>query len=141
LTTDNPCVHCIGQKGTGEECCIDVFIILNSQEMSLFEGYSGFLPIPEDDGAIFYTKEGCPYLDQRNQCSIHSIKPLYCKFYPIFITGAPYIDDKCPANRNADYSLTIETQLEINTLQEKFPIYKREWLWEEVEQLIQENLK
>ena len=139
MTATNPCIQCIGEEGSGEDCCIDVFIILNSQELNLFNEFSGFQPAVDQEGAIFYTKKGCPYLDEDFQCGIHDIKPLYCKFYPIFITGVPYIDDKCPASKNLDYSLTIETQLEINTLQEKFPIYKKEWLWEEVEQIIQKN--
>ncbi|MHA1976253.1 MAG: YkgJ family cysteine cluster protein [Candidatus Hodarchaeales archaeon] len=140
MTVHNPCENCIGEKGTGEDCCIDVFIILNPQEMSLFEKFSGFHPVNGKEGAIFYTKEGCPYLDNEYQCAIHEIKPLYCKNYPIFITGVPYIDDKCPARHDAEYVLNRSIKKEIKALQARFPIYDKEWLWEEVEQLIQEDL-
>ncbi|MHA1996343.1 MAG: YkgJ family cysteine cluster protein [Candidatus Hodarchaeales archaeon] len=141
MTESNPCEHCIGEKGAGEDCCIDVFIILNSQELSLFNEFYGFHPVVDQDGAIFYTKEGCPYLNEDYQCSIHDIKPLYCKIYPIFITGVPYIDDKCPAHLDSEYVLNTALKDEIKLLQRQNPIYRKEWLWEEVEQFIQDNLK
>jgi Fe-S-cluster containining protein len=141
MSANNPCENCIGEEGTGEDCCIDVFIILNSQEIHLFKEFSGYYSVENGRGAVFYTKEGCPYLDKSNQCGIHDIKPLYCRYYPIFITGAPYIDDKCPANRGSEYTLTAQVKGEIRKLQKKFPVYKKEWLWEEVQELIRDSLK
>ncbi|PWI47183.1 hypothetical protein CEE45_12835 [Candidatus Heimdallarchaeota archaeon B3_Heim] len=135
MTATNPCRFCIGERGAGEDCCIDVFIILNPDEMDLFEKFPGFCVTKEKDGAVFYTKEGCPYLDKEKKCSIHDFKPLYCKFYPIFITGIPYTDDKCPAYQGLEYNLTSMVEKEIRNLQKRYPIYKKEWLWEDVERL------
>jgi Fe-S-cluster containining protein len=136
MTIDNPCKHCIGKNGQGEDCCIDVYIILNREECGLFEEFSGYYWLEEDNGAIFYTKEGCPYLDTKKQCSIHSKKPLYCKFYPIFLTGDSYVDDACPAHENEDYKLSSEVLAQIKNIKLSNPIYKKEWLWEDVEKII-----
>jgi hypothetical protein len=141
LNTKNPCVHCINQKGIGEECCIDVFIILNPDELQLFKHFSGYYPSKRNEGAVFYTKKGCPYLDHKNRCSIHTIKPLYCKYYPIFITGMPYTDDQCPAHQNSEFILTSRIEKEIYSLQSKYPIYTKEWLWEDVLQFIHKSSK
>ena len=85
MTSNNPCIRCIGITGNGEDCCIDVYLILNPDECHLFEKYSGFYSLKKEEGGIFYTNEGCPYLGKEYQCTVHEKKPLYCKFYPIFI--------------------------------------------------------
>ena len=141
MTETNRCKSCIGKRGTGEDCCIDVFIILNPDEIELFENFYGFCITKENEGAVYYTKDGCPYLDKENKCKIHNDKPLYCKYYPIFITGTPYTDDKCPAHQGSEYNLTSKIEEEIRSLQGHYPIYKKEWLWKEVEHVIQRSLK
>lgn len=124
----NPCIGCIGEND--KECCLDVFIVLNPSEIHFFQNFDGFLAV--EGGGIFYTENGCPYLNQL-QCTIHSEKPLYCKYYPIFITGEPYLDDGCQVHNY--YSLTDVKLAEIKALQEKFPVYKPEWTLEDIEKL------
>ena len=133
MSTNNPCQNCIGKSGTGMECCNDVFLILNSKECHLFRKYLGFIEIKEEKGAVYYTNDNCPYLNEENECLIHDIKPLYCKYYPIFITGVPYNDDNCPASIGDKYILTRSIEEDIEKLQNKYPIYQREWLWEDVQ--------
>ena len=124
----NPCTSCIGKEN--DECCQDVFIILNPNEIHFFKEIEGFVPV--NGGGIFSTKTGCPYL-KNYKCIIHSKKPQYCKYYPIFITGNPYMDTSCAAH--VHYSLSEKTLEEIKKLQEEFPIYQLEWLLEDVEKL------
>ena len=134
MSKNNPCYNCIGKKGDGEDCCIDVFIILNSDECHLFENFSGFLEIKEEKGGIFYTDEGCPYLKEDYNCSIHENKPQYCKYYPIFITGDPYVDTNCPVHKSKEYEFTSIIGKQIERLKEKYPIYQKEWIWDEVKE-------
>jgi Fe-S-cluster containining protein len=137
MSFENPCKFCIGTQSQGEDCCIDVFIVLNTDECALFEKYNGYYWLKKDNGAIFYTKEGCPYLDNANQCTIHLKKPLYCKFYPIFLTGDPYVDDACPAHVLEDYKLSSEVLRQIKEIQQKYPIYEKEWLWKDIKKVIE----
>ncbi len=127
MENKNCCFGCIGKNGN--DCCIDVFIILNPDEIHLFNKYHGFFEV--DNGGIFYTTQGCPYFQKEN-CQIHEIKPLYCKFYPIYITGNPFIDEECPIHKN--YQLSGELVEQISDLQLLYPIYKREWFWQEVKE-------
>jgi Fe-S-cluster containining protein len=136
MTSHNPCVRCIGITGSGEDCCIDVYLILNSDECHLFENYSGFYRPKKEKGGIFYTSEGCPYLGEENQCTIHEKKPLYCKYYPIFITGDPYVDTNCPAHKVKEYRLTSAIEKEIVKLKKKYDIYTKEWLWDDVKKIL-----
>ena len=136
MAHNNPCKHCIGKNGQGEECCVDVFIILNKDECRLFEKFNGYYWLKKDEGAIFYTKNGCPYLDEAKQCIIHTKKPLYCKFYPIFLTGIPYVDEECPAHEDDAYKLTPEILLQINEIKSNYPIYEKEWLWKDVKKIV-----
>ena len=131
MVDNNPCKECIGRDGQGEDCCIDVYIILNPEEIYLFKDKNGYVQYKEE-GGVFYTEEGCPYLSVDNQCLIHDKKPLYCKYYPIFITGKPYVDQECPANTISSFTLTKDILKEIQQLQEKFPIYRSEWTWLDV---------
>ena len=136
MSTNNPCQNCIGKRGTGEECCIDVFIILNSDEFHFFEKYPGFYEIKEEKGGIFYTNEGCPYLEEEYQCSIQETKPWYCKYYPIFITGEPYVDAKCPVHKSKEYELTPKIERQLQKLKKRYPIYKKEWVWDEIKGIL-----
>ena len=135
MSSINPCRDCIGKTGQGEDCCIDVYIILNPEEVHLFRKEEGYIELEEDEGGVYYTKEGCPYLDKENSCTIHNFKPLYCKYYPIFITGNPFADHECPANSVSEFSLSQEKIAKIRELQEKFPVYKKEWFWADVREL------
>lgn len=135
MSNENVCRDCIGRKDN--DCCIDVYIILNSDEIHLFKNYSeGFKQVI--NGGIFYTTQGCPYL-KNNQCSIHQQKPLYCKYYPIFITGKPFIDNECSIHKGYQLSKVIKNN--IYELQRIYPIYKKEWYWEEVKRELQINNK
>ncbi len=133
----NHCENCIGKSGQGEKCCIDVFIILNIDECHLFENFSGYHWLKQENGAIFYTKEGCPYLNENNHCNIHAMKPLYCKFYPIFLTGETYIDESCPAHVKKDYRLSSEILAQITEIKSSYPIYEKEWLWEDIKKIVE----
>ena len=121
----NSCYGCIGTDGN--ECCIDVYIVLNSDEISLFQEFRGFIKV--EGGGIYYTSKGCPYFKDNN-CLIHSRKPLYCKFYPIFITGKPFIHTECSNHKK--YKLSEIKKNEIRQLQNIYPIYKRDWYWEDL---------
>jgi Fe-S-cluster containining protein len=124
----NPCQDCIGVNGN--ECCFDVFIILNPFEEKLFENFEGFKKVKH--GAIFYTKNGCPYLNKNKKCSIHNEKPLYCHYYPIFITGDIYVDTECPAHGLECFKLTPKIKKSLLKLQGEFPIYKKDWFYSDV---------
>ena len=57
------------------------------------------------------------------------------KFFPIFITGDPYLDTSCPLHN----SYSLDNQLsDVKSLQLKYPIYQEEWLWIEVKNLYKE---
>jgi Fe-S-cluster containining protein len=127
MESKNCCFGCIGKNGN--DCCLDVFIILNPDEIHLFNKHNGFNEVV--NGGIFYTTQGCPYFHEES-CQIHKIKPLYCKFYPIFITGKPFIHEECSIHK--DYQLTDRLEQEIRELQQLYPIYQREWFWEEVKE-------
>ncbi|MFX0182696.1 MAG: YkgJ family cysteine cluster protein [Candidatus Hodarchaeota archaeon] len=129
MDRSNPCHGCIGKKGN--DCCSDVFIILNDTETHLFENYNGFKYIGEL-GGLFYTTKGCPYLDETQNCGIHDKKPLYCKFYPIFITGEIFVDDDCPMHTLKRYELSERRKKKIFALQKRFPIYKKDWFFSDV---------
>jgi len=135
MSLQNPCQECIGKTGQGEDCCIDVYIILNPEEVHLFRNEKGFTKLDDHEGGVYYTENGCPYLDDNNQCSIHETKPLYCKYYPIFITGDPFIDHECPAHSLKQFTLSKEIIDEIRKLQRKFSIYQQEWTWLDVREL------
>ncbi|MFX1283099.1 MAG: YkgJ family cysteine cluster protein [Promethearchaeota archaeon] len=130
MSKENLCRNCIGRDGN--DCCIDVYIILNPDEVYLFKNYSERFKQVKD-GGIYYTTQGCPYF-HNNQCVIHQTKPLYCKYYPIFITGKPFIHDECSIHKN--YQITKAIKEEISELQQIYPIYKREWYWEEVKKVL-----
>jgi Fe-S-cluster containining protein len=126
----NHCLGCIGK--TDNECCVDVYLLLNPNEVNLFENHPVFKKV--EDGAIFYTTQGCPYF-QRNSCQIHHNKPLYCKYYPIFITGKPFIDDYCTIQ--SDHKLTTSIKKEIKELQRIYSIYRPDWFWKDVKRELQ----
>ncbi|UCG03459.1 MAG: YkgJ family cysteine cluster protein [Candidatus Heimdallarchaeota archaeon] len=131
MSSDNVCLDCIGKDGN--DCCIDVYIILNPEEIHLFKKHKeGFIEVK--DGGLFYTTKGCPYFEE-NHCQIQLKKPLYCKYYPVFITGKPFIHDECSINSN--YKLTASLRKEVVELQQIYPIYKRDWYWEEVKRELQ----
>lgn len=125
----NRCQGCLGKDGN--DCCCDVFIILNHTETYLFMKFNGYKEI-NDRGGIFYTTNGCPYLNDREYCTIQENKPLYCNFYPIFITGDFFIDDDCPLHELTSFKLTEEVKEKILNLQEKFPIYKKDWFFSDI---------
>ncbi len=125
MESQNCCNGCIGKDGN--DCCVDVFLILNPNELHLFENHSGFKKIK--NGGIYYTIKGCPYFKNYN-CQIHDNKPMYCKFYPIFITGDPFIHKECLIHKK--YELNEKISKEILEIKTEYPIYKREWFWEEV---------
>ncbi|MFX0016659.1 MAG: YkgJ family cysteine cluster protein [Promethearchaeota archaeon] len=130
MKKDNVCQKCIGTDGN--ECCIDVYIILNPNEVHLFKEvpngpYSRFKII--EKGGIYYTNQGCLYF-KKNLCIIHQQKPLYCKYYPIFITGEIFIHKECSIHNN--YRVTKLLKKKINKLQQTYPIYKKDWFWEEI---------
>lgn len=129
----NACLGCIGKNSN--DCCVDVYIILNPDEIHLFKEYrEEFFPV--NNGGIFYTTKGCPYFEKNTHyCRIHSQKPLYCKYYPIFITGMPFIHEECSIN--GTYQLSASIRKEIDELQRIYPIYKRDWYWEEVKRELQ----
>ncbi len=131
----NPCQECIGKSGQGKDCCIDVYIILNPEELHLFSDEEGFTTLDNQEGGVYYTEDGCPYLDKNNQCNIQKTKPLYCKYYPMFITGDPFVDHECPAHSSKQFSLSRVKIEEIRILQDKFPIYLKEWTWTDVREL------
>ncbi|UCE13565.1 MAG: YkgJ family cysteine cluster protein [Candidatus Heimdallarchaeota archaeon] len=122
---NNCCYGCIGTDGN--ECCIDVYLVLNPDELSLFKEFNGFIKV--EGGGIYYTSRGCPYFKDNN-CLIHSKKPLYCKYYPIFITGKPFIHDECSIHKK--FELPESKKNEICQLQTIYPIYKRDWYWEDL---------
>ncbi|MFX1515722.1 MAG: YkgJ family cysteine cluster protein [Promethearchaeota archaeon] len=125
----NDCLGCIGKDDN--DCCVDVYVILNPEEISLFREYrEEFIEV--EGGGIFYTTKGCPYFKE-NQCQIHSYKPLYCKYYPIFITGKPFIHEECSINHK--YILSKDIEEEIYELQRKYPIYQQDWYWKDVEEI------
>jgi len=125
MESQNCCNGCIGKDGN--DCCVDVFLILNPNELHLFENHSSFKKIK--NGGIYYTIKGCPYFKNYN-CRIHDNKPMYCKFYPIFITGDPFIHKECLIHKK--YELNEKISKEILEIKTEYPIYKREWFWEEV---------
>lgn len=127
----NDCLGCIGKNGN--DCCIDVYIILNPDEIDLFKNHEEEF-IEVKNGGIFYTTKGCPYF-LNNHCQIHSQKPLYCKFYPIFITGKPYVHEECSIN--SKYTLSEAIKQEINKIQQIYPIYQQDWYWEDVKREFQ----
>ncbi len=122
----NCCHGCIGENGN--DCCVDTYIILHQDECNLFKHYTEFKKVTS--GGIFNTTKGCPYYSSGN-CGIHENKPLYCKYYPIFITGKPFVHKECSINQ--DYTLTDKIRKKIISLQSRYPIYKKDWFWEEVE--------
>lgn len=129
----NECINCIGKNGN--DCCVDVYIILHPEEIFLFREYrEEFIEV--EDGGIFYTTKGCPYFKD-NHCEIHSHKPLYCKYYPIFITGKPFIHEECSIN--SKYILSDAIKEEIYELQKKYPIYQLDWYWKDVERKFQDK--
>ena len=132
----NPCQDCIGKTGQGEDCCIDVYIVLNPKEIHLFSKDEGYFDLGNNGGGVYYTGNGCLYLSKDNTCTIHKKKPLYCKYYPIFITGEPFIDHECPAHTSKQFNLSKKERAEIRELQIKFPIYKKEWTWSEIREFI-----
>ena len=135
----NPCRECIGKTGQGEDCCINVYIILNPEEIHLFIDKAGFTKLTDHEGGLYYTETGCPYLGNDNQCTIHTLKPLYCKYYPIFITGDPFIDLECPAHSSKQFSLSKKRVNEIRKLQKKFPIYQQDWPLLDVRELFSQS--
>jgi Fe-S-cluster containining protein len=141
MSSFNPCRDCIGKTRQGEDCCIDVYIILNPEEIHLFKNEKGFTKLDEDEGGVYYTEDGCPYLSRENECTIHKKKPLYCKYYPIFITGDPFIDPECPAHTASQFSLPEDTIKDIRELQTKFPIYKKEWTWMDVRKIFSKKFR
>ena len=135
MSFQNPCRDCIGKTRQGEDCCIDVYIILNPEEVHLLNKEEGFTTINNNEGGVYYTEDGCLYLSNDNECTIHEKKPLYCKYYPIFITGDPFIDHECPSKTASQFSLSKDEIKKIRQLQTKFPIYKKEWTWQDVREL------
>ena len=131
----NPCQDCIETTRQGEDCCIDVYIILNPEEVHLFHDKEGFTKLDDPEGGVYFTEKGCSYLDKNTKCSIHKTKPLYCKYYPIFITGDIFVDQECPAHSAQQFTLSKEKINEIRNLQKKFPIYQQEWTWADVREL------
>ncbi|MHA2226714.1 MAG: YkgJ family cysteine cluster protein [Candidatus Hodarchaeales archaeon] len=125
----NHCHGCLGKDGN--DCCRDVFIILNHTETHLFVNFNDYKEF-DGQGGIFYTTNGCPYLDDREYCKIQDNKPLYCKFYPIFITGNIYVDDDCPLHELNSFRLTNKVKKKIMNLQNQFPIYKKDWFFSDV---------
>lgn len=136
MNRSNPCSGCIGNKGN--DCCHDVFIILNDTETHLFEDFKGFKNMGEL-GGLFYTTKGCPYLDEQQNCVIHDKKPLYCKFYPIFITGDFFVDDDCPMHTLKTYELNERHKKKILALQKHFPIYKKDWFFTDIQKEFQKS--
>ncbi len=137
MSSNNVCRSCIGKNSN--ECCVDVFIILNTDEVYLFRKDKNgknrrFKEVI--GGGIFHTTQGCPYFKDK-RCSIHQKKPFYCKYYPIFITGKPFIDDECSIHGN--YKLTESIKKEIFELQHMYSIYERDWFWEEVKKELEIN--
>ncbi|MFW9903238.1 MAG: YkgJ family cysteine cluster protein [Candidatus Thorarchaeota archaeon] len=130
----NDCFECIGKNGN--DCCIDVYIILNPEEIILFKNHKEEF-IEVENGGIFYTKKGCPYFTD-NLCQIHLQKPLYCRFYPIFITGKPFIHQECSIHNN--YTLSDAIKQEIDEIQRTYPIYQHDWYWEDVRREFQDKL-
>lgn len=126
----NNCLGCI--EKVDNECCVDVYLILNPNEVNLFKNYPIFKKVK--GGGIFYTTQGCPYF-KKNSCQIHNIKPLYCKYYPIYITGQPFVDEDCKIH--LDYKLTANIKREIRELQRSYPVYQAEWFWEDVKKELQ----
>ncbi len=128
MSSTNVCHGCIGENDN--ECCVDVYIILNPEETHLFKEYKDRYKEVKD-GGIFYTDQGCPYFED-NCCLIHqNNKPLYCIFYPIFITGKPFVHKECPKYKK--FRLTEAVKKEILELQRIHPIYKKDWFWEDVQ--------
>ena len=127
MSSKNVCQGCIEENSN--DCCVDVYIILNPDEIHLFKKYkTGFKELK--DGGIFYTTKGCPYFNNKKSCTIHKRKPHYCKYYPIFITGKPFIHDECSIHNS--YKLTDSIKKEIFDLQQIYSIYKQDWFWEDV---------
>ncbi|MHA1967059.1 MAG: hypothetical protein ACW964_04570 [Candidatus Hodarchaeales archaeon] len=122
----NCCHACIGVNGN--DCCVDTYVILNPNEIYLFRDHPEFKKVT--NGGIFNTTKGCPYFSTGN-CEIHERKPLYCKYYPIYITGKPFVHEECSIHK--EYTLTDRIKMEIMSLQSRYPIYKKDWFWEEVE--------
>ncbi|MHA1946962.1 MAG: YkgJ family cysteine cluster protein [Candidatus Hodarchaeales archaeon] len=141
MSFQNPCRDCIGKTRQGEDCCIDVYIILNPEEVYLFNGKEGFTKLKNNEGGVYYTENGCSYLSKDNECTIHTKKPLYCEYYPIFITGDPFIDHECPAHTVSQFFLTKDKIKEIRELQTKFPIYNEEWTWEDVRKIFPKKVR
>lgn len=136
INSENPCIGCIGVDGN--ECCIDVYVVLNANENYLFEGKEHFKEFNKG-GGIFFTDEGCPYFDKKEKnCVIHDKKPIYCKYYPIFITGKTFVDPECPASNK--YEITDKIKKEIALLQKKYPIYREEWRWKDVQKFFNLNM-
>lgn len=135
LKDSNPCNNCI--DFTENECCKHVYIVLNPDELYLFEDYRGLYLTK--GGGIFYHEIKCPYLNSQLMCKIHDKKPLYCKYYPIFITGNIFLDDNCPIHLSSEYQLTENIKSEIQQLQKKYPIYQNEWFWDDIKKLLEES--
>ena len=104
MSSKNVCHGCIGKNR--KKCCVDVYIILNPDEIHLFKKYKeGFKELKE--GGIFYTTKGCPYFNNKS-CTIHKKKTLYCKYYPIFITGKPFSHNECSIHNSYKLTDTIK---------------------------------
>ena len=124
------CKDCIGKNGN--ECCKDVYIVLNPEELHLFKNHNGFRK--HDLGGLFYSSKQCPYLNQDKKCAIHESKPLYCRYYPIFITGKVFVDNICPLHALKEYQFHEELKEDLKRIQEKYPIYKEEWFWTDIKE-------
>ncbi|MFX0125585.1 MAG: YkgJ family cysteine cluster protein [Candidatus Hodarchaeota archaeon] len=129
MSKNNLCRDCIGKNGN--DCCIDVYIILNPEEIHLFKEYNEEF-IEVKNGGIYYTTTGCPYFEE-NHCKIHTQKPLYCKYYPIFITGRPFIHEECSIRKK--YKLSDVVKKDIDELQQIYPIYQQDWYWEDIKRV------
>ncbi|MHA1972290.1 MAG: YkgJ family cysteine cluster protein [Candidatus Hodarchaeales archaeon] len=127
----NICFECI--RDSKNECCRNVYIVLNSDELDLFKNEKGFRECK--GGGIYYSETKCLYLDDELLCSIHDNKPLYCKYYPIFITGEVFVDGSCPYSKEKEFMLTNKILQEIARLKEKYDIYQEEWFWEDIQEL------
>jgi len=127
----NHCSSCI--RHNENECCRNVYIVLNTNEVELFKNEEGFRQYK--DGGIYYSDTKYLYLNDDLVCTIHDDKPLYCKYYPIFITGKVFVDESCPFSKEEEYVLIQEVKKEIDKLKDKFVIYQEEWFWEDIKEL------
>ncbi len=91
------CLRC------GDPCCNGDIIVTGEERRRILERWKGGDPFGYDSKYDYYYLdiEECPFLNEKNMCAVHDVRPAICRLYPFSIIPLKgggfrlYLDKSC----------------------------------------------